>query len=155
MPRSKVVTLAGQDYEVAQLPMKPNKEWRETITEPVNKIIALVQNYQDIEINSAADIVSLIVVVKDVLFGSMDLLLDALFAYSPALAADRERIEAEAYDDEAITAISSIADLAFPFGQLVTAWGGLSGTQTSTKPALLNGASGRKNLAGQKSTQKT
>lgn len=153
MPRSKTVTLAGQTYEVAQLNMRSNKEWRDKITEPANKIIALVQNYQNIEINSAADIAGLVMVVKDVLFGSMDLLLDSLFAYAPELAADRERIEQEAYDDEAIDALGAIASLAYPFGRLVSAWGGLSATPISTNSALPNGAGGtKKQLAGHRKT---
>lgn len=153
MPRSRTITMAGQAYEVAQLPMKANKLWRDKITEPANKIIALVQNYENIEINSAADIAGLIVVVKDVLFGSMDLLLDALFTYAPELAADRERIEAEAYDDEAITALSSIASLAYPFGLLVSAWTGPIGTPISTNSPLPNGAGGtKKHLVRQKNT---
>jgi hypothetical protein len=153
MPRSKTVILAGQEYSISQLNMRANKEFREHITEPANKIIALVQNYQNIEINSAADIAGLIMVVKDVLFGSMDLLLDSLFAYAPELAADRERIEQEAYDDEAIAALGAVAALAYPFGQLVSVWGGPNVTLTSTNSALPNGAAGtKKQLAGHRKT---
>lgn len=144
MARNKIVTLGGQEYEISQLPMRQNKEWRQEITEPINQIVALVQNYKELEINSAADIAGMIAIVKDVLFGSMDMLLDAMFAYSAALRNDRERIEAEAYDDEAITALISVADLAYPFGRLVSAWGGLSVTPTSTNSASRNGASGTK-----------
>lgn len=154
MSRNKTVVLGGQEYEIEQLSMRKNKEWREKITEPVNKIISLVQNYKTAEINSVSDIAGLIVVVKDVLFGSMDILLDALFAYAPSLANDRSRIEEEAYDDEAIAALGSIADLAYPFGRLVTAWGGLNATPISTNSASPNGAGGtKKQLAGhQKNT---
>lgn len=153
MPRNKIVILAGQEYVIAQRPMRANKQWRERINEPVNKIVALLQNYKDIEINSAGDIVGLISVVKDVVLGGMDMLLDALFAYSPELAADRERIEDEAFDDEAIEALAAIADLAYPLGRLVTAWGGLSAKPTSTNSASRNGAFGtKKHLENQTST---
>jgi hypothetical protein len=149
MPRSKTVILAGKEYSISQLNMRANKEFRERITDPVNKIIALVQNYQTIEINSAADIAGLVMVIKDVLFGSMDLLLDSLFAYAPELAADRERIEQEAFDDEAIAALGAVASLAYPFDRLITAWGGPVATLTSTNSVLPNGAVGtKKQLAG-------
>lgn len=133
MARTKTVTLAGQDYVVAQLNMRANKEWRDKLTEPVNKIVALMQNYKNIEIGSIADVAGIIGLFNDILLNSMDLLLDSLFAYSPGLVADRERIEAEAYDDEAIAALGVVVSLAFPLDRLVSAWTGLAGTPTSTK----------------------
>jgi len=155
MPRNKIVTLAGQTYSVEQLPMRANKEWRDGLTEPVNKIVALLQNYKEIEINSSADIVGLVVVVKDVLFGGMDLLLDSLFAYSPALQEDRERIEQEAYDDEAIAALGVVISLAYPLDRLLSVWSGPAGTQTSTSLRLPNGANGTKPMAKQAAISKT
>lgn len=153
MPRTKTVTLAGQDYEVVQLPMKGNKEWRDRLTGPVDKIVALLQNYRDIEINTGADIAGLVLVVKDILLGGMDLLLDALFDYAPALAADRERIENEAYDDEAIAALGGVIGLAYPLDRLLTMWfPGQSATPTSTNSASQNGRPGTKPRVLRKTT---
>lgn len=153
MPRVKTITLAGQDYEVAQLPMKGNKEWRDRLTEPVDKIVALLQNYRDIEINTGADIAGLFLVVKDILLGGMDLLLDALFDYAPALAADRERIENEAYDDEAIAALGGVIGLAYPLDRLLTVWfPGQSATPISTNSASQNGRPGTKPKVLRKTT---
>ena len=154
MPRSKTVTMAGQAYEVAQLNMRANKAWRDSLTEPVNKIIALMQNYKDIEIGSVADIAGIVALFNDVLLGSMDLLLDSLFAYAPALVADRERIEAEAYDDEAIAALGSILSLAFPLERLVSAWTGPAVTPTSTSLRLPSGGNGTKATAKQPATER-
>lgn len=145
MARTKIITLAGKDYEVVQRPMRENKVWRDNLTGPVDKMVSLLMSWQDIEINTGADIVGLVVIVKDVLLGGMDLLLDALFDYSPALAADRERIESEAYDDEAIEALGGVIGLAFPFERLVTVWlPGRSVTPTSTNSVSQNGTSGTK-----------
>lgn len=152
MPRSKTVTLAGQSYEVPQLNMRANKEWRDGLTEPVNKIIALMQNYKDIEIGSVADVAGIVGLFNDILLGSMDLLLDALFGYAPALAADRERIENEAYDDEAIGALGVVLSLAFPLDRLVSIWSGPAVMQTSTNSLSMNGKSGMKPTARQKTT---
>lgn len=155
MPRSKVVTLAGQDYLVEQRNMQSNKVWRDNLTGPVDKIVALIQNYDTLEISSVGDIAGLILIVKDVLFDSMDLLLDSLFNYSPVLAADRDRIEAEAYDDEAIEALGIVVGLAYPLDRLLSVWIGPAATPTSTNSLSRNGASGKKNLATQKNTGKT
>lgn len=132
--------------------MRANKEWRDRLTEPVNKIIAIMQNYRDIEIGSVADVAGLVGLFSDVLLGSMDLLLDALYGYAPTLANDRERIEAEAFDDEAIAALGVCLSLAFPLDRLLTVWIGPAATPTSTNSALANGKSGTKALARQKTT---
>lgn len=132
MARTKTVTLAGKNYTVAQLPMQRNRAWREKLTEPVNKIIAVMQNYKDIEINNAVDVAGIIGIFNDVLLNSIDLLLESLFAYAPELAADRERIEAEAYDDEAIAAMGEVIRLAYPLEKLVSAWTGRIETPIST-----------------------
>lgn len=153
MPRVKIITLAGQDYEVVQLPMRENKLWRDKLTGPVDKIVALLTNWRDIEINTGSDIIGLVLVVKDIALGGMDLLLDALFEYSPALASDRERIEAEAYDDEAIDALGGVIGLAYPFDRLVAVWlPGQSATPTSTNSVSLNGKLGTKPKAIRKTT---
>lgn len=155
MPRNELVTLAGQTYEVSQLNMKNNKLWRDGLTEPVNKIIALMQNYKDIEISSVADIAGIVALFNDVLLGSMDLLLDSLFGYSPELAADRERIENEAYDDEAIAALGAILVLAFPLDRLLTVWSGQAVTPTLPNSRLANGVNGIKPTAKQAAISKT
>lgn len=155
MPRTKQVVLGGQYYEIEQLPMRQNKDFRAKLSEPVDKIVALLTNYKDIEISTGGDILALIGVAKDVLLGSMDMLLDALFLYSPALANDRERIENEAYDDEAITALGEVLKLSYPLDRLLSVWAGQSATQISTNSLTPNGVSGKKHLAGQKNTQKT
>lgn len=145
MPRSKSVTLGGVTYEVTQLPMKANKSWRDDLGRPVMRLIDLVQGMGDLEL-TAQDLGKLFAVVKDVLLGSMDLLLDALFAYSPALAEDRERIENESYDDEAIAALGVCVSLAFPLDRAVTGLigAGLPVTRTTTNSPSQNGDSGIK-----------
>jgi hypothetical protein len=42
-----------------------------------------------------------------------------LYEYSPALCADKERIEAESYDSEIVQAFMEVLKLAFPFGSAV------------------------------------
>lgn len=158
MPRSKEATLGNVTYAIEQLPMRANKEWRDSLGAPVMELVNLVQNIGDLEL-TAQDIGKLVSVVKDVLLGSMDLLLDALFRYSPKLAADRERIEAESYDDEAIAALGVCIGLAYPLDMALTGLiaGGLPVTATSTNSRSPNGANGtQKHTAGRhRTTSKT
>lgn len=152
MPRNRTVTLADKEYSIVQRNMRDNKDWREKLSAPVNKIIGLMRNYKNIEIGTAADIASIVSLFSDILLGSMDILLDAMFAYSPELESDRERIESESYDDEAIAALGEIIRLAYPLDRFLSVWTGQVETQTSTNSALQNGAAGTKRLVGQKNT---
>ncbi|PYJ11275.1 MAG: hypothetical protein DMF06_03425 [Verrucomicrobia bacterium] len=142
--RSKTVVLGGKEYRIDQLAMRPNREWREKLGQPVTELASLLGGFQSLQVDSAGDIAKIVTVVKDLLLGSMDLLLDALFKYSPALEADRERIEREAYDDEALAALGVAVSLAYPLDMalLVLRPGGLPGTAISTNSPLANGANG-------------
>lgn len=144
MPREKVVTLGGQEYRVSQLNMKDNRLWRDTLAQPITDLLALLEGNRELEIGSVGDLAQVIGIGKQLLLGSMDILLDALFAYSPELRADRDRIEAEAYDDEAIAALAEVVRLAYPLGVAISAFRGLPVTPTSTNSPLPNGASGTK-----------
>lgn len=144
MPRTKTVTLGGQTYTITQLPMRANKEWRDQLAQPVIDLLALLETNQELEIGSVADLVQIVNLGKNLLLGSMDLLLNALFAYSPELQADRARIEAEAYDDEAIAALAEVVRLAYPLGMALAALRGSPAMPTSTNSPSTNGGSGTK-----------
>ena len=49
----------------------------------------------------------------------MDILLDLLCEFVPAIAADRARIEAEAFDDEVVKAFVAVLGLVYPFGDML------------------------------------
>jgi len=142
--RSKVVTLGGQEYRIDQLPMRPNREWREQLGEPLTELVSLLGGFQNLQIDSAGGIAKIITVIKDVLLGSMDRLLEALYAYSPVLAADRERIEREAYDDEALAALGVAVSLAYPLDMALAVLkpGGLSAMPISSNSRSVNGGNG-------------
>jgi len=70
--------------------------------------------YGEIELSNGNDLAELVQVLRHTLIGSIDMLQDLLFAYSPVLAADRERIEAEAFDEEALAAFVEVLKLAYP-----------------------------------------
>jgi hypothetical protein len=156
MPRSKEVTLGGATYTIEQLPMRANKEWRDSLGAPVMTLAQLLTDAPNLEV-SFSDIQRIIGAVKDLLLGSVDLLLEALFRYSPELAADRERIESEAYDDEAMQALGVVITFAYPLGIALSAIPGLPTTRTSTNSRSVNGASGTKPATAgrQKITTKT
>lgn len=141
------VTLGGKQYQIKQLPIRANREWRARFDAPVNKLLAAFQDvgkvantdYQDgkdMIRQIGALLLSRASEVAGVLLESMDLVLDGLFAYSPALEADRERIETTATDDEAMTAFVEVLKIAYPFGRLLNLAGQLGRTAPETSPSL-------------------
>lgn len=113
------VTLGGEAYEIKPLAMGPSRAWRDSLGEPFARLIDAMQGATALELDDLQGIGQLVDVLKTVLMGSIDLCEDALFAYSPALEADRERILAEAYDDEAMAAFIEVLKLAYPFGGIL------------------------------------
>lgn len=116
MARTIEVTLAGVTYEVDQLPMGKARQWREALEQPFGDLVAVLEGAQTIELTDLGSIGGIVKTFSGTLLGSIDILMELLFQYAPILADDRERIEAEAYDDEALAAFAEVLKLAYPFG---------------------------------------
>jgi len=114
--KSAMVVLGGQGYEVKALPMKQSRDWRKRLEVPFGTLAGALEGAGSIELTNGLDIGRLVRTLSGTLIGSIDLLMELLFAYSPELAADRERIEEEAYDEEALIALTEVLKLAYPFG---------------------------------------
>ena len=120
MPKQITVTLGSVAYTIDALPIRASKAWREALAGPFGRLAQALEGAGDIELTNGHDIAALVGVLNHTLIGSIDVLQDMLFAYSPVLAADRERIEAEAYDEEALAAFVEVLKLAYPFGAVLT-----------------------------------
>lgn len=128
--RGALVVLGGREFTIQALPMKAAREWREKFSEPLQVIIGVMRNAGNIQLTKTnedgSEAVDLSVVagllqsVGGLLLGSMDLLVEALFAYSPELQRERDWIEDTADDTEALAALWRVLQLAYPFGNLVT-----------------------------------
>jgi len=113
------IKLGGVEYAVEQLPIRKSRQWREEFKTPISQILTGVEAAPAVlENKDVKGMVALMVVAKDVLLNSLDTVLDMLCKYAPAVSADRERIESEAFDDEVIQAFVKILELVFPFGEV-------------------------------------
>ena len=130
MPKTITVTLGGQSYVIEALPIKASKAWRARLAGPFGQLAATLEHAGEISLTDGGDLAHLIQIVTDTLLGSIDLLQELLFAYAPALAADRARIEAESYDEEAMQALIEVLKLAYPFGAVLTLVRGATKTPT-------------------------
>jgi len=118
--RSVVVTLGGKPYEVRALSIRAAREWREKFQQPFQAMAAALGGMESIELTSGKSIADLLNVLQETLLRSPDTILEMLYAYSPEVMADKERIEREAFDDEVIAALVEVLKLAYPFGSLLS-----------------------------------
>lgn len=140
MSKETTFTLGGRSYTVSALPIGPSKAWRESLAIPFGDLAKALTESQTVQIHQFADIASLVQRLSGVLLGSVDQMLDLLFAYSPALSKDRAWIEANAFDEEALHAFQEVLKLAFPFGVLLELVTGRTGSKTSSSLPSPNGA---------------
>ena len=124
------VSVAGRDYTVTPLPIKKNREWRKQFETPIQdaaSLLAEVGGLAGTDFKDGADIINKVVgaaagsvaSVVGHLLGSADLIVEAVFDYSPAMKKDRKHIEEKGYDTELVSCFLSILGLAFPFGQAI------------------------------------
>jgi hypothetical protein len=122
MPNSVTVTLAERQYVIKELPSRKNMAWRQALQAPFGDLVDALASAPGIEVDNTAGMTQLTDLVRTLtsrVFGSIDLMRDMLFNYSPALAADRERIEDEGFDSEVVSAFTEVLKLAFPFGSMI------------------------------------
>lgn len=146
MPREAKVTLGGRDYTIAAAPIRQSKLWREKLALPFSSLTIALETTSKVELDvgQLMDMADLVRRFSGVLIGSIDTMLDLIFEYSPVLEQDREWIEENAYDDEALEAFTKILALAYPLGQLMSIISGPSVSKTSSNSPSRNGASGAK-----------
>ena len=157
--KSISVQLAGKTYEVHKLPIKANRAWRQKFDEPIGKLLGAARAIKAIsseEFENGNEMLKVVGVtllrhadeIVGVLLESVDLITDAVFAYSPVLLADRENIEDHGYDEEIARAFLEVMKLAYPFSSMIEGMLGLGSrldgmSQSSPVP---NGASGKTSL---------
>ena len=124
--KSVAITLGGQEYTVQEAPLRKNAAWRAGLTALLADVGGLMESASTVELNSVADLLGVVRQIQDVLLAAPDRLTAMLFDYSPALAADRERIEAEVYESELLGAFVEVLKLAYPFGDLMQMASGLA-----------------------------
>jgi hypothetical protein len=154
--RTITVSLAGREYSIQQLPIKANRAWREKFEELIGKLVSLIR--EGLELSSKKfpnedgllkAVSNLLAIrledISQVLVNSIDMVEGSVFEYAPEIAADREWIEDEAFDDELIAVFMKVVQLAYPFGQIMSLAVTLGhvGAMTSPSSPGPNGASGK------------
>jgi hypothetical protein len=115
MPRMAKITLADTEYEVVELKSRQNRVWREKLEGHFQELATALENAPDMELNDTQALANLVRSVSGKLLGSVDIIVDLVAAYDPALGAAVD----DAYDSEILDAFVSILGLAYPFGSTI------------------------------------
>ncbi len=141
--KTAVVTLGGVNYELRPLPLRPARALREKISGEISGLGQALRALEGLEITRLDDLGGLIQQLGGTLAGSLDIIADWLFEFSPELQADRERILDEAFDEEILQAFGEALKMLYPFGETLNGLSGLLDQATSTSLPSANGVSGQ------------
>jgi hypothetical protein len=109
------ITIAGNEYTIKELSIRKSVEWRKRVATEWSELANALTTAGGTSLNDLSTIATAVQGVASKIFGSIEVVADLLFAYSPELAADRDRIEAEGFESEIIDAFVEVLALAFPF----------------------------------------
>ena len=172
MPKTVHVTLAGRQYPIIEKPIGVASVWRdrlrkskamqifESLDVAMMQLVAVgdsitdedgnLTSWANVNVSEVIGVAKILPVVVNGLASSIDEIEEMIFAYSPELAADREWIEQNAYDDEAVSVFVEVLKICYP---ILAAWGLVRGPQAAQTGRSLpskNGASGQKQASRRK-----
>lgn len=133
--KTAVVTIGEKSYTVREAKRKASAKWRQAFQAEFTDVANLIEGLPRTEMTPEA-LGGLLHQIVGKVGGSVDILAELVFDYSPELAADRETIEEEAYDSEIMAAFTAVLKLAYPFGSVLETMNGLVALGQKAKPTL-------------------
>lgn len=113
--RSETITLGEREYTLGELPIKPARLWRNELKNNFGHLLDLVETAPNVEINDMRAVSAILRTLSATLLDSVDLALELLLKFSPALEGDREYIENNALGSQVVDGFLAAISLAFPF----------------------------------------
>lgn len=132
MAKQATVTLGEREFLIHELPTKPAELWRKRLGEELQPVMTLIQQIPALikdadslaDIKVSGELLEIITEpVKSLAFESLPAVRELVITYSRTLEAEREWLEANAYDSEFVEALVECLKLAYPFGSLAPAVG--------------------------------
>ena len=113
-----VIELCGKKYEIREKNIADSLEWRTKCGELMQSLVGIFK--ENLEGQETVSNTELIQKAMPILLGvGLDKIIDMLFSYTKELAADREKILAEASASEVVDAAMEVFNLSFPFVRAV------------------------------------
>lgn len=125
------VMLGGAEYDIQPLSIRKADSWRKELAGPFSSIVEAMEQSSQVEINDLTGVADVVRSMAATILASPEIIRELVFKWSPALAADRDRILDEAFDEEIFEAFLICLRLAYPFGGIVRALRGLQRQATS------------------------
>jgi hypothetical protein len=135
--RTETVAIGDKQYTIQEKKRKANAQWRLLFQAQFTEVADLIEGLPNTDLTPEA-IGGLLNQIVTRVGGSVDMLAEMVFAYSPELNEDREAIEEEAYDSEIMSAFTAVLKLAYPFGSVVETLSGLAALGRTDKPKQQN-----------------
>ena len=132
--RTIPVTLGGRAFALKQRTVAGARQWRAALTGPLTDLITALRNADKVEVKDWQSVAGLLQQALTTVAGAPDSLIEALFAYDPALAAERAWIEENCYDDELLAALLEVLKAAYPFGSLLALVSSGTGSTSIKRP---------------------
>jgi hypothetical protein len=114
------VTLGEREYEIVPLPIKANRAWRRELGQPLQQLMGILAEADELKLDSPADLVRILEIAQASLLGAPDLIFEAVCRYCPAINHDRELIEEAAFEAELMDVFVEVLKIVFPFGRLLS-----------------------------------
>lgn len=127
--RTETVTLAGTEYEIRELPLQRNAEWRQLVAEKYQELAELLGETQREDLALSGNVIALLRRGGDLVFQSPETLVELVYAYAPEL----KTADDDVYESELMEAFAACLRLAFPFGRVTRLIGSL--VMTGSVPA--------------------
>lgn len=115
---STTFRLGNREYTVQTAGFIRSKPWKKRLVEEIKPLFERLHDAPNMEFDTAADLFKLFPLVEDLFIDGLETVFDLLIAYSPALEADKEYIEAHATDKQILRAFQEVVVLADPFGMV-------------------------------------
>jgi len=160
MPKRTTVKMGEREYVVIEKVMSQSSRWRdklrkssvmlivESLDDVISQVVAVGSlltsgaKLSDVDFEPIIRSMRIVPIFVQGLSNSIEEVIELLFDYCPEMAADREWIEENAYDEEAIAAFLEVLKFCFPIMALWDMVRGSRVQQTSTKSPSTNGISG-------------
>lgn len=110
------VRLGERDFEVKTAGFARSKPWKKRLIDDVKPLFEEIGLAADFKIDEPGDLLRLIPLLEILFLDGIETIFDLLIAYSPALEAEREYIEAHSTDKQILAAFQGVLKLADPFG---------------------------------------
>ena len=132
--RTLTLLLGDRTYTVPVAPIKRAAAWRKRLQGPLNEVLSLL-TVDLAALSGVQELTALMQKFYPLLVSMPETLLDLIYAYAPALEADREVLDETVLDAEVIEAFIVIVRVAFPLERLTGLLGSANPPTLTSLPA--------------------